>query len=511
MTGSLQVAGTRGPGGSQAAVPQSSATGLAEAVAAGKRRRRRGWLVRRMLLLADVVGLSAAFLVAEAVMQVRGWPVDFSYEALLFAGTLPVWVLMARMYGLYSRDEERTDHSTVDELVGVFHLATVGAWLLFAVLWLTNVASPPLGKVFTFWLITTLSITIARAGARTLARRHRYYNQNALIVGAGEVGQLVARKLLQHPEYGIKVVGFVDAHPRERRKDVAKVGILGPPEQLREIIRGNDVDRILIAFSQDSHENTLELLRLLRDEDVQIDVVPRLFELVGPNAELHSVEGLPLLALPSARLSRSSRALKRVVDVVGASVGLLLTSPLFAYAAWRIRRESPGPVFFRQERLGTQMKPFTMLKFRTMRVETDDADHRAFIRATMSSQALPTSNGLYKLDREQAVTPFGKWLRKTSLDELPQLVNVLRGEMSLVGPRPCLAYETEFFEPHHHERFFMPPGLTGLWQVTARAHSTFGEALDMDVAYVRGWWFGLDLWLLLRTPLQLLRGRKGTA
>jgi exopolysaccharide biosynthesis polyprenyl glycosylphosphotransferase len=496
-------------GGAAPAVTRAAPA--AAPVPEARRPRRRGWLVRRMLLLADVVGLSVAFLVAEAVMQVRGWPVDLSYEALLFAGTLPVWVLMARMYGLYARDEERTDHSTVDELLGVFHLATVGAWLLFAVLWLTNVASPPLGKVFTFWLITTLSIGIARAGARTLARRHRYYNQNAVIVGAGEVGQLVARKLLQHPEYGIKVVGFVDAQPRERREDVAEVGILGSPEKLREIVRGNDVERVLIAFSQDSDESTLELLRLLRDEDVQIDVVPRLFEVVGPNAELHSVEGLPLLGLPPVRLSRSSRALKRVVDIVGASVGLLLAAPLFAYAAWRIRRESPGPVFFRQERLGTRMRPFMMLKFRTMCVETDDADHRAFIRATMSSQALPTANGLYKLDRDQAVTPFGRWLRKTSLDELPQLVNVLRGDMSLVGPRPCLAYETEHFEPHHYERFFMPPGLTGLWQVTARAHSTFGEALDMDVAYVRGWWFGLDLWLLLRTPLQMLRGRNGTA
>jgi lipopolysaccharide/colanic/teichoic acid biosynthesis glycosyltransferase len=130
----------------------------------------------------------------------------------------------------------------------------------------------------------------------------------------------------------------------------------------------------------------------------------------------------------------------------------------------------------------------------------------------MSSMAENTgAMGIYKLDRSDAITDFGRWLRKTSLDELPQLINVLRGDMSLVGPRPCIPYETENFAPHHLERFQMPQGLTGLWQVTARANSTYGEALDMDVAYVRGWSLGLDLRLLLRTPLQVLRQRSRTA
>jgi lipopolysaccharide/colanic/teichoic acid biosynthesis glycosyltransferase len=136
--------------------------------------------------------------------------------------------------------------------------------------------------------------------------------------------------------------------------------------------------------------------------------------------------------------------------------------------------------------------------------------HREFIKNTMSSDALPTENGLYKLNRDDAVTRSGRWLRKSSLDELPQLINVLRGEMSIVGPRPCLAYETEFFAPHHFERFSVPQGITGLWQVTARAHATFGEALDMDVAYARNWSLGLDVKLICRTPLHVLR-RKGTA
>jgi lipopolysaccharide/colanic/teichoic acid biosynthesis glycosyltransferase len=157
------------------------------------------------------------------------------------------------------------------------------------------------------------------------------------------------------------------------------------------------------------------------------------------------------------------------------------------------------------------MRPFTALKFRTMNVDAGDDAHRDFIKRTMSAAAAVGSNGIYKLDRGDAVTGFGRWLRKTSLDELPQLVNVLRGDMSLVGPRPCIPYETENFKPHHFERFLVPAGLTGLWQVTARAKSTFGEALDMDVAYARGWTLGLDLRLICRTPFELLRQRGRTA
>ena len=468
--------------------------------------RRRGWLVRRMLLGADIVGLLLAFLAVDAVMAVRGSPVDFSFELLLFVTTLPLWVFMAKVYGLYDRDDERTDHSTVDDLVGVFHLATVGAWLLFAALWLTDLRpTPPLEKIFAFWALSIAAIGTSRAVARTLARRHPAYRQNTIIVGAGDVGQLVGRKLRQHAEYGVNLVGFVDAAPRDRRGELHDVPMLGAPDELPGLIEELGIERVVIAFSQEPHERTLELVRRLKDYDVQIDVVPRLYEIIGPSVGLHSVESLPLIGLPPARLSRSSRLVKRGLDVLGASILLVLLSPLFAFIAWRIKRSSPGPVFFRQERLGLNMQPFTVLKFRTMRVGTDDAVHRDFIKATMSAKAEPTGNGLYKLQRDDAITPFGRWLRRTSLDELPQMLNVLRGQMSLVGPRPCLEYETELFRPHHFERFLLPPGLTGLWQVTARAHSTFGEALDMDVAYVRGWSLGLDLWLVCRTPLQLFR------
>lgn len=481
---------------------------------AARRPRRRSSLVRQALVLADVGGLSLAFAAAFLALGTSGTDgaLGRGGELLVFVLTLPAWILVAKLLGLYDRDEERADHSTADEVAGVFTHVTLGSWLFLIGANATGLLEPDIPKVASFWLLAVALVPTGRALARAACRRSVDYLQNAIVVGAGDVGQLVARKILQHPEYGINLVGFVDAEPKERRGDLEHLTVLGCPESLPELVSLLDVERVIVAFSQEPDARTLDVVRQLRDRDVQIDVVPRLFDLVGPKVEVHTIEGLPLVGLPPVRLSRSSRLVKRAIDVVGAALALALTAPLFAAIAWKIRRDSPGPVFFRQTRLGIGRCEFTALKFRTMYVDTDEAEHRAYIKRTMRATATIGSNGMYKLDRAAAVTPFGRWLRKTSLDELPQLINVLRGDMSLVGPRPCIPYETENFEPHHHERFLVPAGVTGLWQVTARAHSTFGEALAMDVSYARGWSLALDVRLLLRTPISLLRQRtKGTA
>jgi exopolysaccharide biosynthesis polyprenyl glycosylphosphotransferase len=476
-----------------------------------KRQERRGWLVRRSLAVADVVGLAVAFLIARLALN----GVDtfqFDNETIAFVAMLPVWVLIAHLQGLYARDERQADNATADDVVGVLHLVTLGSWALLAGSILTGLAHPELLKLIAFWGIAICLIPVTRTLARALCRRTDAYLQNTLIVGAGDVGQLVARKLIRHPEYGINVVGFVDTYPKARRADLPEhLTILGTPENLHEIIPALDVERVVISFSNDSAEETLEILRQLSDLNVQVDLVPRLFELVGPKDSIHLVEGMPLVALPPSRISRVPRLVKRTIDIVVSGGALLALAPLMAFIAFQIRRTSPGPVFFRQTRLGQERREFTALKFRTMKVDTDTSLHQEYIRQTMSSDAAAENSGIYKLDRSDAVTSVGRWLRKTSLDELPQLINVLRGDMSLVGPRPCIPYETEHFKTHHFERFHVPQGLTGLWQVTARANSSFGEALDMDVTYVRGWSIGLDLRLMLRTPLQLLRQRGATA
>jgi len=474
-------------------------------VEAGRDRRRRGWLVRRLLVVADVVGLMLAFLVVGVFGVGVKW--HLLVAALL---SLPVWIVIAHLYHLYDFDEERTHHPTTDDLVGVFHLVTIGTWLMYAGVTVTGLAHPSVANAGLLWASAIVFVTLARAVARDIARRSPLYLQNTVILGAGDVGQRVARKLLRHPEYGLHVVGFVDADPKPRHDDLAGLELIGTPTDLPEIVNEYEVERVIVAFSGDTADETLAAVRALNDFEIQIDIVPRLFDLVSPSVRIDTLEGLPLVELPPVKLPRSARMIKRTIDVVGASALLVLTSPLFALIALAIKLDSEGPVFFRQTRVGKGRRTFQVLKFRTMQVGSDTESHRAYIRRTMSADQGANGNGLYKLERPDAVTHVGRVLRKTSLDELPQLINVVRGDMSLVGPRPCIPYEMEFFKPHHFDRFLVPAGITGLWQVTARAYATFGEALDMDVAYARGWSLGLDLRLLCRTPLAVVRGR-GTA
>lgn len=458
-------------------------------------------LLPRTLLAADVVVLLLAYLIA-ALFDSSLWS---HWSLVVFGALLPLWAIAIRGSGLYERDDRHPGHSTLDELVPLARLLTAAIWCGLVLTWLASRHDVIEGAVI-LWAGSIVLVPAARMVVRVALRRGRDSSQRTVIVGAGDVGQLIARKLRQHPETGLRVVGFVDADPRPIRQDVADLPVLGEPDDLERILLQARADRVVVAFSQDRHDELAELIRVARRLGVHVDVVPRLFEAVGPVGDVNHIEGFPLVSIYRSSQGRVARWLKRAVDVAVAAVVLLFTLPLFAWIALRVKRDSPGPIFFRQVRLGAGQRPFTLLKFRTMAVGADDAPHREYIRQIMSPGASPTSNGLYKLDHRAEVTEFGAWLRRTSLDELPQLPNVLRGDMSLVGPRPCLAYETELFEPHHFDRFLVPAGMTGLWQVAARARATLAEALDLDAAYARSWSLGLDLRLLLRTPSAILRG-----
>jgi exopolysaccharide biosynthesis polyprenyl glycosylphosphotransferase len=491
--------------------PVAAMDGHTRGLLARRRAERRSWLVPRSLILADILGLTIAYLIVTLAWGGRG-AFGSLQELLVFALTLPCWVVVAKLHGLYSRDHIRAAHATTDDVASVFSIVAIGLWLLVIASHLAGRGGPDLDGLIAFWALAVCIVPTLRRVAREACKRTRAYEQNTLIVGAGDVGQLIARKLVSHPEYGANVVGFVDRRPKARRADLPEsLTILGPPERLPAIVDALDVERVIVAFSNESVAQTLATVRQLRDRPVQIDIVPRLFEAVDLDGTVHWVEGVPLLGLRTAPAASTALAIKRAMDIAGAIVGLVALAPLLAYIALRIRLDSPGPILFRQTRVGLDTEEFTMLKFRTMKVDTDEAAHRAYIAETMAATAASGENGLYKLDRSDAITKVGAWLRRTSLDELPQLVNVLRGEMSLVGPRPCIPYEVEHFDPHHLQRFSVLPGLTGLWQVTARANSTYGEALDMDVAYARSWSLGLDVRLLLRTPLQVLTQRDSTA
>jgi exopolysaccharide biosynthesis polyprenyl glycosylphosphotransferase len=357
-----------------------------------------------------------------------------------------------------------------------------------------------------FWMLAIILITLCRVAARTYCRSRLTYLQNTVIVGAGDVGQLVARKLLHHHEYGINLVGFVDSEPKERREDLEHLTLLGPPDRLGAIVRVFDVERVIFAFSNGRHDEALDLVRSLKDLDVQVDIVPRLFEVVGPNVSIHTVEGIPLLGLPPLRLSRSARLMKRGLDVVGAVVGLLLLAPLFALTACRIKLETPGPVFFRQIRMGRDDKTFRIYKFRTM---VADADRRKSEVAHLNMHA--TNGGdprMFKVPKDPRITPFGAFLRRYSLDELPQLINVVKGEMSLVGPRPLILDEDRYITDWARKRLDLTPGITGLWQVLGRSEIPFEEMTKLDYLYVTSWSLSGDIRLIFRTIPALTRTRR---
>jgi exopolysaccharide biosynthesis polyprenyl glycosylphosphotransferase len=368
----------------------------------------------------------------------------------------------------------------------------------------TSAAVPNLAELISFWALGVAFVVFARAGARAVARRRPAYLQNAVIVGAGEVGQLIARKLLQHPEYGVNLVGFVDADPPSYREGLDHVALLGPPDRLVAMVRLFDVERVVIAFSNDRHDETLDLIRSLKDLDIQIDIVPRLFEIVGPQVGIHTIEGLPLIGLRPLNLSSSSRLLKRTMDIAFSLAGLAALAPLFALVAWRIRRDSPGPVFFRQERIGADDRPFRIFKFRTM---VADAEERKTEVGHLNMHVGGDAR-MFKIPDDPRVTVVGRFLRRYSIDELPQLLNVLRGEMSLVGPRPLIVDEDRCVAAWARRRLDLKPGATGLWQVLGASDIPFEEMTKLDYLYVTNWTLWGDVRLIFRTIPAVLRARQ---
>jgi exopolysaccharide biosynthesis polyprenyl glycosylphosphotransferase len=467
--------------------------------------RRRGWIVRRALVSADLFGLFAAFVVAELVYPVQmnsAGSLSQLSEFLCLGIALPTWVVAAKVYGLYDKDEERADHSTADDFAGVFHLVTVCAWLLYAASLLTDWFNPQFGKIFLFWLLAVVLVTLLRAVSRGYCRRQVHYLQNTIIVGAGDVGQTIARKLLKHPEYGINLVGFVDSQPKERMPGLDYLTLLGEPDDLTELVSLLDVERVIVAFSNDGHDALLDLIRKLNEFDVQVDIVPRFFEVLTPGVDLHSIEGLLMCGLPPTNLARSSRLIKRALDLVGSFVGLLLLLPAFAAIALWIKIDSPGPVFFRQVRKGERDHLFRIWKFRTM---VADADARKSEVAHLNKHLAPGGDPrMFKIDDDPRATTVGAFLRKWSLDELPQLINVLKGEMSLVGPRPLILDEAQYVDNWGTRRVDLKPGITGLWQVLGRDGIGFDEMIKLDYLYATTWSVATDLRLIARTVPKML-------
>ena len=465
--------------------------------------RRRGWLVRRALLTADVVGLFTAFLITELVLRSRPVPnnqISQLGEYILFFAALPLWVVAAKLYGLYDRDEERTNHSTADDFAGVFQLMTINMWLIQVTAYVVEFGHPDILKLVVFWLLSITFVSLARAGGRAICRRQLAYIQNTVIIGSGAAARALAERILRHPEYGLNLVGLVTTDGDDGAACEPHLAVLGKVEQVPEVVSLLDVDRVVVACEWESDP---DLIRSLNGMGVQVDIVPRFHEVISSDIGIHMIEGMPVIGLPAFSLSRSSALLKRWMDILGATVGLIVLSPLMLAVALAVKLDSSGPALFRQVRMGADDQPFRILKFRTMRA---DAEDRKSSLAHLSKYACDSGRKLFKIENDPRVTRVGGVLRRTSIDELPQLWNVLRGDMSLVGPRPLILEEQAQVRDWERKRLGLRPGMTGLWQVLGRDDIPFAEMLRLDYLYVTNWTVGGDVRLLLRTVPVMLRG-----
>jgi exopolysaccharide biosynthesis polyprenyl glycosylphosphotransferase len=326
-------------------------------------------------------------------------------------------------------------------------------------------------------------------------------------VGAGLVGQEIARKVLRQPSYGLDLVGFVDPNPLQLHEELSHLPVLGSTDELTDILITNDIDHVVLAFTAD-HQAGLDVVRVCNELGVQVDIVPRMFEVVGSRAAVYSLEGTPLLGLTPPVLGASHRLAKRTMDIGGALFGLVVLSPLFLATAIAIRLNTSGPIFFRQIRIGRGQDPFTIIKFRTM---VPDAEERKAEVAHLNAHFGLGDARMFKIPDDPRQTTVGRFLRKYSIDEFPQLWNVLRGQMSLVGPRPLIPHEHQFVNDWGLRRLDLTPGLTGLWQVCGRSEVTFSQMLVLDYLYVTNWSLWGDIKLILRTVPALMGKTRGAS
>jgi exopolysaccharide biosynthesis polyprenyl glycosylphosphotransferase len=458
------------------------------------RARRRGAVLARMLYSADA--LAAILAAAVAVVLFANLSTQ-SLAYVLCAGLL--WPFAAFSIGLYRSDQLATWASAVSEIPRGFVAVLLITWPLFgaaSVLGLDQVVA------LTFFTVAATAVFAGCARAIVRAGLHRApdLRQRTLILGSGIVAGQVVKKIHNNAQFGLVPVGIVD-------DDVHDIGTpdlpwLGRFKDLDAIIEAQSIDRVIIAFSRASHEELLESIRACRDAGVAIDVVPRLFEFLDGVRALDQVGGLPLLSIGAPMLTSASMAAKRGLDIVGSLALLTVFSPVMISAAIAIKLESRGPVFFRQPRAGRGNKSFQLIKFRSMYIDAER-------RKKEFEQLNEAGDGvMFKIREDPRVTRVGRIIRRFSVDELPQLVNVLKGEMSLVGPRPLIFPETAALdEGWHLRRLELRPGLTGPWQVYGRSQSPFQEMVRFDYQYVAGWSLARDIELLLATLPAVLSGR----
>ncbi|MCB0082723.1 MAG: sugar transferase, partial [Caldilineaceae bacterium] len=336
----------------------------------------------------------------------------------------------------------------------------------------------------------------------TLNRLRRYgvAVERTVLVGAGDVGRMVMRNIAAQPELGYQLIGFLDDNPHKGHTDIGRFRALGEIDNLESLLATQNIQRVIICLPWQSHRTAQRLLRVCNQAGVFAQVVPDLFHLTRNQMQVEQLNGIPLISTNSATIQGWNLFLKRVTDIVFTLSGAVLCLPLAILIAIAIRLDSPGPVIYIQTRIGRNGRPFRCFKFRSMVSQADQLRRHI-------SDLNEATGPLFKVRDDPRLTRVGRFLRRYSLDELPQFINVLLGDMSLVGPRPNLPSEVDQYEEWHKKRLSASPGITGLWQVSGRSDLTFDEMVLLDIYYVENWSLLLDLSIILRSIPAVLRAK----
>jgi exopolysaccharide biosynthesis polyprenyl glycosylphosphotransferase len=457
--------------------------------------RRRDWYLRRLLAVSDAACLTAALALALAL--VGGRPHHPWWEYVLYGlATLPAWVVLFKMYGLYERDAKRLSHSTLDDLPSLFHCLLLGCLLMWCWFVVAAPAKLMFSAILTFGALAMVLVlagrVLARAGFQRLVSPER-----VLLIGTGQASGALIEKMRARASLRLRPIGMVSCD--ESAGAAVALPRLGRLEEvdLPDLLAEHRVARVVVADVELERERLLGVVRDCRTASVKVCLLPLTFSALGPAVEVDDVQGITVLGINPLVLSRSARIAKRGLDLAGAGLLSVLALPLLLVLAVAIKLDSPGSVFFCQERIGRGAARFRLVKLRTMAL---DAEAR---RAELLAQS--KDPGWLHLEHDPRITRVGRLLRLSSLDELPQLWNVLRGDMSLVGPRPLVAEEDRMVNGWARGRLDLTPGITGLWQVLGRTSIPFEEMVKLDYLYVTNWSLWGDVRLILRTLPVVLR------
>lgn len=460
------------------------------------------------LVLADVVLINVAFVLSYHMRYELQW-IRAVAEAYYvpFEAYVPVSILLTgillivfKVEGLYDR---RRGSSWLDDIYIISTSTLVGIAIMIFIFFLYR-AHFYSRLIFLYAvLLIVILLSLSRLLERQIAARLRRRGigvDRVLIVGAGTVGRAIMRSILARPELGYSPVGFVDDDPKKQDSAIGPFKAMGSTDDLAAVLRNEAVDQVIITLPWISHRKVLGIITDSERQGVRARFVPDLLQMSLSQVDTDVMDGIPLIGVKEPTLKGWKIAVKRFIDIAISSAALLLLSPMLLLTAILIKLDSPGPVFFKQTRLGRGAKPFACYKFRSMWEDAEDVKPEL-------SELNEAEGPIFKIKDDPRVTRVGRALRRFSLDELPQLFNVFRGDMSMVGPRPPLPCEVEDYEDWHHDRLNIPSGMTGLWQVMGRSDLTFDEMVMLDLYYAENWSLWQDFKIMLRTLPTVLFGR----